>query len=193
MPTTESAAYTRTAIALHWAIALAIFCALALGWSFDYFSGSTKSAMIGLHKSLGITILLLSLARLGWRLTHRAPPLPVTMPVWQQHAAYTVHFLLYLAMIGIPLSGWAMTSASGHNIVLYGLVPWPQMPVLPTLANKQEVAQTMFSIHSTGALMFAVLIAGHAAAGMFHHFIERDDVLLRILPHSCAGFLNRLR
>ena len=194
MPSTETASYTRTAKILHWLIALAIIFMLCLGWSFDFLpKNGTKFFLFQLHKSIGITILLLSFARLGWRMMHRAPPLPASMPIWEQRTAHLGHFLLYVCMIGMPLSGWIMVSASSHNIptILYGLLPWPNFPVAPE--NKEAVDHATDAIHFYTAYVLAALVAGHAAAALKHHFIARDDILLRMAPRFCAGFLNRLR
>lgn len=195
MLSTESASYTKTAKVLHWLIALAIIFMLALGWCLDFFAGETKFAAIQLHKSIGITILLLSVVRLGWRLMHKAPPLPATMPLWEQRAAHAGHVLLYIAMIGMPLSGWAMVSTSPHNIptILYGLVRWPGMPYFSTLPDKKAMHEVMDNVHSISAYLLAALIVGHAAAAMKHHFIAKDDILLRMMPRGAAGFLNRIR
>ncbi len=196
MASTASASYTRTAIALHWLIALVILSMMASGWSFDLFADeSAKFALIRLHKSLGITILLLTLFRLFWRLTHHAPPLPATLPAWEIKSARIAHILIYVASLGLPLSGWAMVSASPRNIptVLFGLIPWPQVPLLQTLGHKKEIAERLGDLHGIGAALLALLIAGHAAAALRHHFILRNDILASMAPRHCAGFLNRLR
>jgi cytochrome b561 len=195
LPSTETLHYTRVAKIFHWLIAAAILFQLALGWIFDSFSGETKFFLLQLHKSIGITILLLSLARLGWRFAHHAPPLPGVMPVWEQRAAHIGHFFLYAAMIGMPLTGWALVSASPRNIptILYGVLPWPNIPVLPTLANKAAVSHFMGGLHGYGAYLFAALIVGHVAAALRHHFFVRDDILLRMAPHGLTGVLKRLR
>lgn len=196
MPSTESASYTKTAIFLHWLIALAIALAFVLGASLEYLPDeSTKSAAIGLHKSVGIAILLLSFVRLGWRLIHHAPPLPATMPLWEKNSARIVHVLLYTAMILQPLSGWALISANPNNIptFLFGLVIWPSLPLSPMLENKEELTQMLVSAHGLGAALFALLIAGHAAAALRHHFILHNDILLRMSPRFCVKCLNRLR
>jgi len=196
MSSTESASYTRTAKILHWLIAIAILAMLAIGWSFDFLpNGETKFFLFQLHKSIGITILLLSLVRLGWRLAHRAPPLPASMPAWEQKAAHIGHILLYVVMIGMPLSGWAMVSSSPRNIptILYGVLSWPHLPILSTLDNKKEVSHMFSNIHGVTAYILAALVAGHAAAALKHHFIARDDILLRMTPRFCARFLNFLR
>jgi polyisoprenoid-binding protein YceI len=98
-------------------------------------------------------------------------------------------------MIGVPLSGWAMVSASPRNIptILYGIVPWPNFPIVSTLDNKKEVSNLLGWLHGNAALMLALLAGGHALAALKHHFVDRDDVLLRMLPRPCAKALNRLR
>ncbi len=194
MQSTATVSYTRTAKILHWLIALAILFMLALGWSFGFLpKGETKFALLQLHKSIGITILALSVFRLVWRLLHRAPPLPAAMPRWEQMAAHIGHFLLYVAMIGMPLSGWVVVSSGGHNIptILYGLITLPNLPVAAD--NKQAVNNLAFNAHSWGAYIMAALVAGHAAAALKHHFISRDDILLRMAPKACGNFLNCLR
>jgi len=193
MSSTESARYTKTAVTLHWLIALAIIGMLILGWSFDDFAPENKAAAFMWHKSIGICILLLSLTRLGWRLTHRAPAYSEGMPKWQQYAAHGVHFLLYTLMIAMPFSGWAMSSAGGHPVVMFGIFPWPDVPVLAALDNHKAIAHTIDQFHKSAALVLAFLVGGHAAAALWHHFFDRDDILLRIAPKPLAGLLNRLR
>jgi cytochrome b561 len=188
--------YTRTAKTLHWLIALAIIFMLALGWCMDLFpKGEPRFFALQLHKSIGITILLLSLVRLGWRLRHKAPPWPSGMKNWEKRTAVSVHWFLYFLMIGMPLSGWALVSASPRNIptILYGILPWPNLPFLSTLDNKAEVSHFFGDVHGFTAYVLAALVAGHAAAALKHHFISRDDILLRMMPRSGAHFLNRIR
>jgi cytochrome b561 len=196
MPSTESLYYTRTAKVLHWLIAATILFMLMLGWSFDYLpKGETKFFFFQLHKSIGITILMLSLVRLCWRLLHAAPPLPTSMPAWEQRAAHIGHFFLYAAMIGVPVSGWAMVSAHvpAMPTILFGVVHWPSFPILATLENRKEIGEALENAHGLGATVLAILVAGHVAAALKHHFIARDDILLRMAPRSFSGFLNRLR
>ena len=193
MPSTKSLRYTRTAVFLHLLIALSIIGMLILGWCLGNFSPANRPAAFMWHKSIGITILLLSLFRLFWRLSHQAPPLPATMPKFEQCLAHFGHFMLYFFMIAMPLSGWAMSSAGGHPVTFYGLFPWPDMPFLGTLANKKEIAHKIDDFHVTSAYILAVLVAGHAAAALKHHFYNRDDVLLRMMPRFLSRLLNKLR
>ncbi|MER2519179.1 MAG: cytochrome b [Bdellovibrionales bacterium] len=188
--------YDKVAKTFHWLIALAILGMLALGWTMgDAPNGPGKSALYGLHKSIGIAILLLSLLRLGWRLAHSAPPMPSAMKTWEKALARIVHGLLYVLMIGIPLSGWAMVSTSSRNFptVLFGLVPLPHLPIISTLANKQEINEFAHESHELLAYGMVALLVLHVAAALKHHWIDRDDVLTRIAPRIFTGFLDKLR
>src|SRR5688500_2571561 len=128
--------YGAGAILLHWAIALALAFQLALGFSMP--KDERGFALFQLHKSVGITILVLTLARLAWRLTHRPPP--AVEGGFQGFLAKTVHTLLYVFMIGQPLTGWAMVSTDPIAIptVLYGTIPWPHLPLPAGLNEAME-------------------------------------------------------
>jgi len=138
--------YSKVAIALHWLIALLIIGQLAGGKIMMAMDGSPlKFELFQLHKSFGIVILLLSLLRLGWRLTHKAPPLPNTMPPHEKLAAKISHIGFYGLMIGIPLAGWAMVSAAPIRITtkLFDVVKWPDMPLIERSETMEKVfAQT---------------------------------------------------
>ncbi|MFA6605555.1 MAG: cytochrome b/b6 domain-containing protein [Sphingomonas sp.] len=135
--------YSAIAILLHWAIAALILANLLLGWRMGYLKGLAQFDMFQLHKSIGITVLLLSVARLGWRMLNPPPPLLISMKTWERRAAGTTHWLFYGLMIGMPLTGWAMVSVSAYNIptLLWKTVPWPHIGFLHTLdaAGKAQV------------------------------------------------------
>src|SRR5262245_53273741 len=120
--------YSTVAIALHWAIAVCIITLLGLGFVMTEMPPrklATLFAIFQLHKSIGITVLLLTIVRLAWRLTHPAPPLPDTMKPWERLAAQSVHVAFYVLLLAIPLVGWALVSSSPRNIptVLFNLIP----------------------------------------------------------------------
>lgn len=190
------ARYDPVAKTLHWLIALAIIGMLAAGWIMTSLpNGSTKFTIYQMHKSAGITVLLLALFRLVWRLTHRPPPLPGTMRSWEKLAAHGTHLLLYALMIGMPLVGWVIVSASPLNLptMLYGVIPWPHLPVLPELPNKKEISHMAATVHGYLAWVILAVAVLHAAAAWKHHLIDRDDVLTRMAPGFLTNFLNRLR
>jgi cytochrome b561 len=189
--------YNAVAKLLHWTIALGILGMIALGWYMGDLprSDPMRFQLFQLHKSIGITILLLSLFRLTWRLTHKAPPLPSGMAALEVFAAKAVMILFYVLMIGIPLIGWGIVSSSPINLptLLFGVVPWPHLPILPTLENKKEIAHTLGSIHGFLAYSVLALLALHVGGALKHHFISRDDVLTGMMPNFMTTLLNRLR
>ena len=129
--------YTGVAVALHWLIAVSILFQIMLGWRMDDHGNSAVTFLVfQLHKSIGITILLLSLARLGWRLANPPPPLPAQLKPWERWLAHATHLGFYAIMIGLPLTGWLLVSASKTNIptLLYGVLPWPHIPGVAELA-----------------------------------------------------------
>jgi len=178
--------YTLVAILLHWTIAALILSLLGVGlWMTRLPSGTAQQfTLYQLHKSLGILVLLLTLLRMVWRLTHRPPPLPHGLRPWERKTVHAAHLGLYALMLLLPLTGWAMVSASPWNLptLLFGTVPWPHLPVLGTLQDKAPVEAALKSAHEIAAWIAIGLIALHVGGALKHHFILRDDVLLRMLP-----------
>lgn len=188
--------YSAVAKLLHWVIAAAIVGMLALGWIMTSMPNTPdKFALFQWHKSIGITILLLSLFRLVWRLTHKPPPLPTGMADWEKFAAHATHVLFYVLIIGIPLTGWIIVSASPMNIptILYGIVPWPHLPIIPDLENKKEIGHTVGELHGLLAYVIAGLLVLHVGAAWKHHLFNRDDILLRMAPRFMHPLLNKIR
>jgi cytochrome b561/polyisoprenoid-binding protein YceI len=172
------ARYSTGAIVLHWLIALALAFQLALGFAMPH--DERGFALFQLHKSVGITILLLTLARLGWRLTHRPPP--AVEGGFQGFLAKAVHFLLYAFMIGAPLTGWALASTdpTGIPTLLYGSVPWPHLP-LPGAFN-----EAFEEAHELLAWIGLALIVLHVAGALRHQLLLRDGLLRRMGPGGSA-------
>jgi cytochrome b561 len=177
--------YDAVAIGLHWLIALGIGAQLLLGLDMVQFETqlSQKFYLYQLHKSIGITVLLAVLVRVAWRLTHRPPPLPPAMPGHEKAAAEGVHYLLYALMLGLPLTGWALASASVFNIptVLYGSIPWPHLPVLSTLSNKAPVETALKWTHAWLAWAIIAVLALHVGA-VIRHLWKGDGMIRRMLP-----------
>ena len=138
--------------------------------------GPQKLRIYAWHKSVGITLLALAVLRLLWRLTERRP-LQVPMPRWQARSAAAIHVLLYLLMFGIPLSGWLFNSAAGFPLRWFGVVNLPAL----TAADGALKAFAR-EAHETGVIVLLALVAVHAAAGLKHHFIDRDGTLRAMLP-----------
>jgi cytochrome b561 len=168
--------YSRTAVVLHWLIALLIACGFSLGvYMVDLHMSPTKLRLYSYHKWVGITVLALVLVRLVWRLTHRPPP-EVPMPSWQLRTARATHYLLYALMIATPLFGWLYSSASGYSVVYLKLVR------LPDLVHKdRHLAEILVQVHTFLAWSIFCIVLLHAAAAFKHHFIDHDDTLRRML------------
>lgn len=163
---------------LHWFIALLIFAQFALGWlATSWRLSPTKLDLFVWHKSTGMLILMLVLVRVAWRLSHRAPALPVDMPRWERASAHASHGLLYVLMLAMPLAGWVISSAAGVPFRIYWRIPLPAI-----VATDKHVADLASAVHfSLGILLIALLVL-HVGAALRHHFIKRDDVLARMLP-----------
>lgn len=181
--------YSAVAVTLHWAIAAAILLLLISGlWMTDAIkvpdTRADAFAVYQWHKSLGLTVLVLSFARLAWRLVNPPPALPAEMGRLERLAAHTTHVVFYLLMIGMPLLGWAMVSASvfGLPTIVFGLFEWPHIPMLTELEDKAPVEAALKTAHRTGGYLMIALLILHVLAALKHHFVDRDQVLARMLP-----------
>ncbi len=174
--TTDS--YGALAKFLHWTIVILIIAQYFIAESADELpDGIEKLSVISRHKSLGMVVLLLAVARIGWKLMNRGRPAPVPMPEKQRKLAAAGHGLLYLLILLQPLSGWAMSSAANYPVTLFG---WFQFPAL--VAPSHDLHEGLEEVHEV--LFYALLVVAvlHAAAAVYHHFWMKDDTLRRMLP-----------
>ncbi len=175
------ARYTRVAVTLHWLIATLVIAQLILGWSMIEIPKEpvgVRAFWFNLHKSIGITIALLVLVRIAWRIRHPAPPLPASVPAWQRRAAAANHALLYVCLLGMPLIGFLGSTFSGYPIRYFGIT-------LPEWGFKSDPIKAFFSaVHLSLAWVFMTLIALHAGAALKHLLVDRDGVFWRMWPHA---------
>ena len=178
--------YDPVAMILHWVMALGIVALAVMGLYMVH--GKPDPARLfqlyQLHKSIGITVLLTAVIRLGWRLWRRPPLLsPGAQSPLERRAANGVHWTLYGFLLLLPLTGWALVSVSVFDIptVLYGVVPWPHLPILSALENKEPAEAVFKLIHAYGAWALIALVAVHAAAAI-RHGLRRDGIMGRMLP-----------
>jgi cytochrome b561 len=172
--------YTRGAIAFHWTIALLIIGNLIGGLIHESVPQDLRGTIMSLHKATGITILVLSFARLAWRLTHRPPPLPGTVKSWEKGLAHAVHWGFYIMMIALPLTGWLMVSAGSRKWPLnwYGLFDIPFLPVA-----QDKIASSIYADrHELLGYITIGLLALHLAGAIKHQFLDRDRTVFRMLP-----------
>ncbi|MEM7224816.1 MAG: cytochrome b [Pseudomonadota bacterium] len=162
----------------HWLIAVLFVIVVSIAWYMgDLPLGPEKIKVYNLHKSFGVTILALALLRLAWRLTHRPPPLPPSMPDWEKKAAHGVHVLLYALLFLQPTLGIVQSWYAGFPISVFGLFVLPD-----PLASNEAMKDLLGNVHTFIGWTFVWLVVAHIAAALRHHFVLKDDILRRMLP-----------
>lgn len=172
--------YGASAIASHWLLALLIAGNFAFGLYFiDLPFSPQKLRYFAWHKWIGALVLPAAAVLLAWRALRGAPPLPDAMPQWERRLSTFTHALLYLFFFTSPLSGWAYSSAAGFQTVLFGVLPIPDV-----VARNREAAEALKALHRWINYALAAAVVVHVAAALKHHFIDRDEILVRMLPLS---------
>jgi cytochrome b561 len=172
--------YTVTAQALHWVVAALMFLVVPIAWVMMNMEHAAKlrDTLYMLHKSIGLTILLLVAVRLAWRAAHPAPPLPGNFGRVQSGLAFASHWLLYLVLLGMPISGYLLSNAGGYPVALFGTFEVPN--VVP---HSRSLAEAADWVHvAIGQWLVYALVLLHIAATVFHAAVRRDGVLARMLP-----------
>lgn len=178
----SSTTYGAVAVTLHWLIAGSIIYMIWLG---NYMTDAEDYKAYQLHKSLGITILALSMLRLVWRFVDPPPPLPEGMSKLERIGARASHWGFYALMIGVPLGGWALASTSSFATSIWGQFDLPRLPGFAGMdeATRDAADERLSNLHGFfGFYGFIVLIALHVGAALKHHFWNRDNVLTRMIP-----------
>ncbi|MGJ7474777.1 cytochrome b [Pseudomonas fulva] len=172
--------YARVSIVLHWLMLVllaAVYACIEFRGIFPRDSAE-RNLMKDLHFMLGLSVFVLVWLRLAMRVLHRAPPISPKPPAWQTGLAHLVHLLLYLLMIGMPLAGWLILSAADKPVPFYGL----ELPHL--IGPDLDLAKFIKGWHERIGTWGYWLIGLHALAGLYHHYVKRDNTLLRMLPHK---------
>lgn len=170
--------YSAMSLTLHWLTAAMVLAQVLLITAHEATEGPISREFVMIHKSLGLTILVLTLARIGWRLANPPLPMPDKMRKWERVLARGTHVLFYVLMIGLPLGGWAASSAGGRAIEWFGLFIWPALPV----PLDKALARNFMDAHEAGVKVLYVLLALHIGAALKHQFLDRDNVMHRMLP-----------
>lgn len=181
--------YSTVAILLHWAIAALLVWAVLLAWQAEDLKGPAKIAVLQLHKPIGITIMVLTLFRIAWRFVKPAPPMGDHLKPWERSLAKSVYGLFYIFMIAVPVTGWAMVSASAlihqYPINMFGLFDWPAITPLyemPAEARHDRHEQ-LEDVHK---LLAKVIIYGlvplHILGALKHQFLDKDNELAKMIP-----------
>jgi cytochrome b561 len=172
--------YDALAQTFHWVIAALIVTQFALAWSADDLPlGLHKLALLARHKSFGMTVLMLAVLRLAWRLFHAPPRLPEGMSWIERKLAHATHAAFYVLLFAMPLTGWLMSSAKNYSVSWFGFFTWPN------LIGKNDAAFTALrNIHGILSWVLLGLAILHVLAALKHQFVGKDDVLLRMLPFT---------
>ena len=170
-------AYTFTARLLHWTTAVLILSMIPLGVVIaNEWGGSAQDSLYDLHRSIGAAIIPLVILRIIYRWTHPPRPLPDDIPSIQKLAAHTTHWGLYALLIVQPFTGWIATSAYRAPVVVFGLFELP-----PIWRESRAFSEQLFFVHGLIGIAIACLVAAHIGAALYHHFVRRDRVLLRMI------------
>jgi cytochrome b561 len=175
------ATYGAISKGLHWVIALLIFVQFYLvywkQWVLPEKSPIAFFYINGLHKPIGVVVLLLAIFAIIWKMNNPKPGYPANMPNWEKHSAFFVQGVLYLTLFIMPLSGLIMSTAAGYPPSFFGFFQFPQF-----LEKSDAIAQFFFDVHEMTSYVIITLVIIHIAAALKHQFVDRDDVLKRMLP-----------
>ncbi|WP_411818327.1 cytochrome b/b6 domain-containing protein [Hyphococcus sp. DH-69] len=189
---TNTERYNAVAVALHWAIAILIIGQIAGGLYMHNLPNSSaiKFDLYQFHKSFGLSVLILTIVRLGWRLSHRAPALPSAMPQWEKLVARATHWAFYGLMVLTPLAGWVMVSVSPTDIPTkyFGVIPVPHLPFFGGVVDREAAEDLWKEIHEYLAFTILFLLALHVGAALKHHFFNKDGVLRSMLPFGAKSW-----
>ena len=176
MPTTNR--YSGLAMLLHWAIAALVIVNWRIAESAEHAPEAAAREIMSNHFSVGVTILVLILLRLAWRIVHRPPPLAAHLAGWERALAKITHTVFYILLIVMPLAGWVAMSSMGYGVSVWGLFELPPLPV----PQSQERAEMIFDTHATAGTILLGLIVIHVLGTLKHTLIDKDGNLFRMLP-----------
>ncbi len=178
MTDTTARRYSAGAMIFHWLIAILVIANWQIVERAHDFEGAMRGTVMGYHKAVGITILVLTVGRLLWRSTHKVPPLPSDLAGWEKTLARTVHVIFYALLSALPLGGWLANSLTGRSIDFFGLFTIPQLPV----GENRALGGTIFDMHALGGSIFIYLIALHILGALKHTFFDKNGGIFRMLP-----------
>lgn len=178
--TTNRPSFSAPAKMFHWTTVLLLMIQYAIGWLMpDVHRDTQPVGLVGLHLSVGALIVLVVLGRLIWRWTHPAPPEPSTLPLMLRTVARLTHWILYGLLIAFPLMGWANASSRDWPVTLFHMVTLP-----PLAATGSSIGHALGDVHKFTAWILIGLVSLHILGALYHHFVLKDNTLMRMLPGS---------
>jgi cytochrome b561 len=181
MPNQSSKArYTAVAQGFHWIIAGLVVTQFTLAWmAAELPVGVHKLALLARHKSFGMTVLMLAVLRLLWRLFNRPPELPAGMSRTEIFLARATHIAFYVLLFAMPLTGWMMSSAKNYSVSWFGRFTWPNL-----IGPNEQSFEALRTTHGILSFLLLAIAILHILAALKHHFWDKDDVLTRMLPFT---------
>ena len=180
----EAARYTRVAIWLHWLIAILVIGNLLIGLYHDSFGRPAAAWLMFFHKGIGISVLVLTLGRLAWRLAHRPPAFDPVLRRWEAGLATVIHWGFYVALIAIPLTGWMVSSSvQKPNLSFFGLFDLPPLPV----SRSRDAHEQFEGVHEILGKVMIGLVLLHVAGALKHHFEGHRHLMGRMAPWLYRG------
>lgn len=170
--------YSTVSLVLHWLIAALVLTQVLLITVRESSPAPMARELLDLHRSVGLSILILTILRILWRVFNPAIPLLAAMPLWEKLVARGTHILFYVLLIALPLTGWAAAGATGREIQWFGLFQWPLLPI----GGGKPMADTLIDVHGWLVKGVYVLLFLHVAGALKHQFVDRDNVLHRMIP-----------
>ncbi|MEQ9520777.1 MAG: cytochrome b/b6 domain-containing protein [Parvibaculum sp.] len=175
--TTTPGKYDAIAKTLHWIVALFMIVMLTFGWGLEDMEIDEKVQTLVIHSSLGASVFLLMIARLLWRRGHTPPALPDHMPAWQVTASKMSHHSLYFFVILQPLFGLGQSMFADYDVRPFGLFS-------VSMGANEGLHKIFHVLHGLNGMLLVALVALHVAAALYHHFVQNDTVLKRMLPYG---------
>ena len=168
---------------IHWTTAGLLLCGFGAAWVFTNIGpGRVAATLVEFHRTIGLSILGLTGARIVWRMVRPLPPLPSHTPFWEALLARGVQVLLYAALIAMPIIGWLGSSANGDDVAFLGLVPLP-----PLTEPDQDFGDRVFQVHAAVGYAILALLVLHISGALRHHLLKRDGVLTRMVSGTASG------
>ncbi|WP_290700775.1 cytochrome b [Amphritea sp.] len=172
---------TKTTVVLHWIIAIAVIGSLIFGlYIEDLPRGADKFELIGLHKSVGVLVLVVALYRLAWRIRNRLPERLTPVAAWQEKITTVVHVILLAGTVMMPISGILMSIGGGHSVAVFGF------ELIASGDESELLGELGHAMHGLGGKVMIAAVALHVAASAKHHFVTKDGTLQRILGRRVA-------
>lgn len=175
---TRSGRYSAGAMILHWAIAIGVIANWQIAEKAEHLPEAERGAVMGWHFEVGMTILVLTVLRIVWRLTHPRPPLGAHLKPWERTLAHLVHALFYVLLIALPLLGWIAMAGYKYAIPMFNLFEWPVLP----LGFGEDTAHEILEVHANLGTLMLGLIVLHVLGALKHQFWDRDGELWKMLP-----------